>query len=93
MKIRFVSGCVLNGNDYSAGDIIEVDGTEKGLDVVFGAGLCEVLIETPEEKAEETPDGTPEGTTETPEESTEGEDPTDEPHEMKAPVRTKRKKK
>jgi len=85
MKIRFVSGCVLNGNDYSAGDIIEVDGTEKGLDVVFGAGLCEVLIETPEEKAEEAP--------ETPEESTEGEDPTDELHEMKAPVRTKRKKK
>lgn len=85
MKIRFVSGCVLNGNDYSAGDVIEVEGTEKGLDVVFGAGLCEVLIETPEEKAEEAP--------ESPEESTKGEDPTDEPHEMKAPVRTKRKKK
>lgn len=85
MKIRFVGGCVLNGKDYSAGDIIDVDGTEKGLDVVFGAGLCEVLIETPEEKTEEAP--------ESPEESTEGEDPTDEPHEMKAPVRTKRKKK
>lgn len=81
MKIRFVCGCVLNGKDYSAGDIIEVDGTEKGLDVVFGAGLAEVLVEIPEEAPE------------TPAEPTEGEDPTDEPREEKAPVKTKRKKK
>lgn len=81
MKIRFLTGCVLDGTDRKAGEVLDVEGTEKGLDIVLGAGLVEVLVPVPEE------------TPETPEESTEGEDPTDQPHEMKAPVRTKRKKK
>lgn len=81
MKIRFLTGCVLDGTDRKAGEVLDVEGIEKGLDIVLGAGLVEVLVPVPEE------------TPETPEESTEGEDPTDEPDEPKTPAKTAKKSK
>ena len=44
-RIKFSTGCVFNGADYKPGETAVVDGSEKGLDVVLGAGFAEVLKE------------------------------------------------
>lgn len=44
-RIKFVTWCVFNGADYKPGETAVVDGSEKGLDVVLGAGFAEVLKE------------------------------------------------
>ena len=44
-RIKFKSGVVFGGADYKYGDTLVVDGTEKGLDIILGAGLAEVIGE------------------------------------------------
>ena len=51
-RIKFSTRCVFNGADYKPGETAVVDGSEKGLDVVLGAGFAEVL-------KEEEPDDAP----------------------------------
>jgi len=58
MKIRFNTGCVFNG-DRKAGEILEVSESEKGLSVVLGAKLAEIVDDSSEEDPEDIPESFP----------------------------------